>query len=181
MARRAVTVIALAALAGCGSESREPAGIPLGPTPAAVMRACARVHAVCPSRWPQRGGSRAPELEDLTRPRFHGYLLSFNQTGFRNADFGHLILGGQPRPFDLARPQPDRRLGILRATVIRHAEVRGAPAVVMRAPPYPRGGVHGGHVIVLWNAAGRGRVVSLHFAGYSQAQRIDAALAIAGS
>jgi hypothetical protein len=186
---RVVTVIGVVALAGCGGGDARPPGIPLGPTPAAVGRACAHVHAAmpvaCPSRWPRGSSRMAPELEDLTRPKFRGYLLSLNQAGFRTSDFGHLILGGQPRPFALrGRTGADRRLGIIRAAVVRSAQVGAAPALVLRAPPYPRGGVHGGHVIVLWNRGGHGYLVSLHFAGgharYSQAQRIDAALAIAG-
>jgi len=33
---------------------------------------------------------------------------------------------------------------------------------VLRNPPYPAGGIHGGHVSVVWNAGGAGYVVSGH-------------------
>ena len=41
--------------------------------------------------------------------------------------------------------------------------------------------MHGGHVLVLFDVEGHGAFVSLHLGGYTQAQRIAAALAVASS
>ena len=73
------------------------------------------------------------------------------------------------------------------ATILAHVHVRGDDGLVLVAPAYPTGGFMGGHVIVLWNANGHGYMLSFHFngsrggRGYSQAERVTAALAIAAS
>ncbi len=41
--------------------------------------------------------------------------------------------------------------------------------------------MNGDHVLVVFNVEGHGAFVSLHFGGYTQAQRIAAALAVASS
>jgi hypothetical protein len=51
----------------------------------------------------------------------------------------------------------------VRLTVLRRVQVGGRPGLLLRVRPYPAGGVHGGHVVALWNANGRGYVVSVHF------------------
>ena len=37
------------------------------------------------------------------------------------------------------------------------------PALLIQVAHYPRGGIHGGHIAVVWNQNGNGYVVSLHF------------------
>lgn len=49
--------------------------------------------------------------------------------------------------------------------VVGPAEVGGEPALVLRAAGFPDGGVHGGHLVVIWNQARIGRVLSIHFHG----------------
>jgi len=61
-----------------------------------------------------------------------------------------------------------RRVGL---RVLRATRVRSAPALVLRNPPYPVGGIHGGHVTVIWNAGGAGYAVSGHPAMASR--RVD--------
>ena len=61
------------------------------------------------------------------------------------------------------------------------AWVGGARAAVYQAAPYPQGGLHGGHVVVLWNAGGRGRLVSLHAVGLPRREVVRLALAVAAS
>lgn len=65
--------------------------------------------------------------------------------------------------------------------VIGRVVVDGRRALVLEAAPYPQGGIHGGHVIVVWNASGHGHVVSVHYDGAPLADRIQAALAVADS
>ena len=67
------------------------------------------------------------------------------------------------------------------AKLLRRAPVSGSSAAVLEAPPYPQGGVHGGHIIVLWNAGGHGYVMSAHGEGMTRAAVIRAALRMARS
>jgi hypothetical protein len=188
--------LALVALACCGQGARA-AAIPMGPAPPIVPRFCARVAprvaVLCPARWPHRPRSHVEDGRDLTRPGFPGYLGTFNDPGFRTADLGHVILGGERRAFSLlgrpgaiwplrGQPKPDPDSGFVgRIHVVRHATVGSDPALLVRPRRYPAGGIHGGHVVVLWNHGGHGYFVSLHFAGYPLTERIAAALAVARS
>jgi hypothetical protein len=186
-------------LAACGDGSddgRPRASIPLGPAPPQVTRLCERIarrtEILCPTLFPSRGDFRHLTVRPQSRPRFEGYLVSFNVTGFATRDAGHLLIGAQPEPIALEPIRADPELGLRGKLVeVRRATVGGAEAVVVRARPYPEGGLHGGHVIVLWNMSGRGHLVSLHFRlpfrdarrpdRYSEQARVDAALAIARS
>ena len=146
-------------------------------------------------RRPDSGGVR---VQSLTPDSYGGYLLSANDPAFGGDDAGHLILGAQPRrittrgrigqawPVRGERP-PDPELKLSGGSLIRRAAVGSADAIVVRAAPYPAGGVHGGHLVLLWNAGGRGQLVSLHFTDaerptrYPERARIEAAIRIAGS
>jgi hypothetical protein len=167
---------------------------------------------LCPTRYPTAGGSQVTNSgQSLLGPSF--YWASFNDTS-GVADNGHLILGGQRPPFSLVgtpgqlwprpgQPHPVQQLNVPRwrftpnqgggryvaqrpATVLRDATVGGQPALVLVAPPYPDGGLMGGHVIVVWNSGGHGYLLSLHFEAapgrtYTLAERTAAALAVANS
>jgi hypothetical protein len=111
----------------------------------------------------------------------------------------HLLVGGQQHPFGaewrainpglrittrliripmrgggtFVQQRPARRISM--------TTVRGVPALVLREPLYPQGGLHGGHVIVLWNQAGHGYLASVHGIGMTQPQLIAAAVALAAS
>lgn len=163
------------------------------PAPASFTRACARaaasprqgavrpawrVVAPCPSLVPVGG---------FERPRQFGVppcapLLDVEPRGLadRPGAVFHLLLGRRCAPWDLRvrdgrwparaftaaerRDGQDLRLaGALR--LLRRTTVRGAPALVLQNPPYPTGGIHGGHVTVLWNAAGHGAALSGHPVG----------------
>jgi hypothetical protein len=144
----------------------------------------------------------------LRGPSF--YWASFNDSaGFPEADGGHLILGGQRKPFSLAglrgqtwprpaQPHPVLQLPLPRllttpmqggkkyvaqrpARILMHARVNREPALVLTTASYPAGGISSGHVIVLWNWHMHGYLISLHFASYPIATRIAAALTIARS
>ena len=59
---------------------------------------------------------------------------------------------------------------------IDSATVHGNRAAVLREPPYPQGGIHGGHVVIVWNQGGHGYIVSAHGARMSQSDTISTAL-----
>jgi hypothetical protein len=206
-----VAVVAVAAaLAGCGGGG-EPAPrpaepIPLGPLPASVLRLCdqARV-GLCPRLFPRGQGRGGVAIQPLSGREGVGYLLDLHVAGFASDDAGHVILGAQPGPLALdgraGRPWPERRaeppvegLGLLTGqfgreplVVERRTSVGVSEALVLHGPPYPRGGIHGGHVVVLWNLDGHGQLVSLHFTSrrhperYPHRARVATALAMARS
>jgi hypothetical protein len=187
-----------------------PPPLTLGATPAGVRRTCRRARLTrCPARWPMRPGSRPHGGRDLARGP--GALLSFADVRVEG-EGGHLLLGERAARYDLRGragepfvrrgPDPLQVPSRLRtqdvpgggryvvespARILRRALVRGHPALVLAAPPYPPGGIHGDHVIVIWNERGRGHLVSLHFRDeedptrYDQADRVAAALAVARS
>jgi hypothetical protein len=120
------------------------------------------------------------------------WWASFDDPAFGPPDGGHVIIGGQKAPFSLAgnvgdtwpRPGEPRPLPLLHLPALRivqRAPTGGRPALVLVAPSYPEGGVNGDHVLVLFNVEGRGAFVSLHLGGYSLAEWIAAARAVAAS
>jgi hypothetical protein len=164
---------------------------------------------LCPTSYPHaRDSSVTVSGLVLRGPSF--YWASFNDSsGFPEADGGHLILGGQREPFSLVglpgqmwprpgQPHPVLQLPLPRlfttpmqggktyvaqrpARILMHAQVNGAPALILTADPYPGGGISSGHKIVLWNWHAHGYLISLHFASYPIATRIATALTIARS
>ena len=116
---------------------------------------------------------------------YDGYLLEWHMTRFGGEDGGHLLVGSQPRELRLSRGaavKADAEMRLPgRKKLLRRTKVGTAPALVLQSPPYPRGGVNGGHVAVLWNSDGRGYLVSLHFQGHPLRDRIGAAIGTARS
>jgi hypothetical protein len=155
-----------------------------------------------------RHGSR-PKLDSATVRGPSQWWASFDDPAFGAPDGGHLIIGGQKPPLSLAgnagetwprpgepRPLPLLDLPRLRTTpngtpggyvaevpptIVERASVGGRPALVLTSAPYPESGLHGDHVLVLFNVGGHGAFVSLHLGGYPLAQRVAAALAVATS
>lgn len=201
----AVAVAALAALAGCGGREspapRTPAPPPAGTirTPAALTAACTRARVACPAVWPPRLDGRALPRRSVTVFRDGpGVALVDVANGFcrrRCRGVFHAIVGQQARRVPpvaegLRFPMRDvvipvrgggrfvqqrapRRLAVVR--------VGGARATVYAAAPYPQGGLHGGHVAVLWNAGGHGHIVSLHAVGMRRREVAALAIALARS
>ncbi len=200
-----------------GSPTAIPLGVtPLPVTRFCRQRARRGKFAVlCPTRYPRTPSSDATASgSSLLGPSF--YWASFNDAaGFDDGDNGHLILGGQRPSFSLAgspgqtwprpgQPHPVEQLPLPRllttpgqggrrfvaqrpARILGRARVRAQDALILVAPPYPEGGLMGGHVIVLWNWQRHGYMLSFHFGGsanghdYTLAERIAAALAVARS
>lgn len=46
--------------------------------------------------------------------------------------------------------------------MLRRARIGSASGLLSRNPPYPVGGIHGGHISIVWNAGGAGYVVTRH-------------------
>jgi hypothetical protein len=145
----------------------------------------------CPTEWPAARRPRKVGLRLFGGYGASGeddaYLLEA-QTGFgsRSPVF-HVLFGGQLKPFPpgfegggkqlrvttrrvvspyYASPRGGRVLGTSvverPARRVGKTRVHGQPAAIMKAPPYPEGGIHGGHSIVMWNENGHGYLVSTH-------------------
>jgi hypothetical protein len=56
-----------------------------------------------------------------------------------------------------ARPRVNR------PRVVGRATVAGKPALLLQLDRHPRGGIHGGHYAIVWNADGAGHALSLHY------------------
>jgi hypothetical protein len=202
-----VSVLAALALSGC-EDGRENDRAQLPAAPAGVVAGCreaaqdAAFEVQCPAGWPT-GGER-------TRLRSFGegtdaYLLEA-QTGFgaRSPVF-HVLIGGQRKPFRAGFEGDGRDLRVTTRTVdtpvtkgpgreptgelfaverptrrLRYVDVGGERGALLKAPPYPTGGIHGGHAIVMWNEDGHGYLVSTH-SELSQRAAADMALHLARS
>jgi hypothetical protein len=69
-----------------------------------------------------------------------------------------------------------RSLG--RTTIADH------PALLLQAAGFPDGGIHGGHLVVVWNQDGAGYVLSMHFTkpeGLTASERRDTMLTAAAA
>jgi hypothetical protein len=52
----------------------------------------------------------------------------------------------------------------VRLKLLRRTTVDGRPALLLRVAGYPNGGVHGGHLAIVWNQGDNGYTLSMHFA-----------------
>jgi hypothetical protein len=181
---------ALAALlAGCGGSQPAERAAALPPVPAGVTDGCREATAVamfpvlCPTGWPDAARPSRVRLNLMGGET--AYLLEA-QTGFGpHSPVFHVLFGGQTRPFRAGFEGDGRSLRITtrRVTTPVHkggvstgkifvvssptrrvgmTRVHGRPAAIMKAPPYPTGGIHGDHAIVMWNERGHGYLVSTH-------------------
>ena len=201
-------VLLAAVLVGCGGEDKpkpESGSVPRVPVaPAANTRACERpapssFPVLCPRRWPSVGGHEAPKAR-LFGEAADAYLINV-ENGFtrRGGHVFHLMVGGQAEPFGRwpVGVDPHLRLTTRRVTTpqagggtfvqqlparpFANARIHGARAAVLQEPPYPAGGLHGGHVVVLWSKGGHGYLVSVHGERLSRHELVSIAVAIARS
>lgn len=183
-----VALLAIAGLLAAGCDSGRPAAQEREPPPA-IRRACgvaagrARLPVECPTRWPQHGGPGIAQPRVL-RTSSSGYLIDI-ANGFTRRPkplVFHVIVAGQRAPFHGTLAGTAAEIGLPKhPRVLAHASVRGARATVCLAPPYPRGGIHGGHVIVTWTERGHGYVVSVHGVKLSHSALREVALRLARS
>lgn len=134
----------------------------------------------CPAVLPANGGG-------FEVPRSYGngrcqWLANLEPRGAqrREAVF-HVLFGGSCAAWDLAvgpgstwpkeRPAADvlrlvapREQGLERPRVLRRLVIAGGPALLVRVAPYPAGGIHGGHLGVVFNVGGDGYLVTGHAA-----------------
>ena len=192
---RAALVAAMLAVGGCGGRG----GPPPQPSPSAraltplqktLVHACRATQAKvdfpvqCPRRWPQPVGRNRPELRPLVRSRSVYILDGQNGFGHGRRHIFHVVLAGQAEPFGTWPTGVDRRNGLAdprETDRIATVDIHRSSAIVFRAPAYPRGGVHGGHIGVAWNSGGHGYVASVHGEHLSRAAMVNAAVALARS
>lgn len=159
-------------------------------TPPTVERHCAaiaetrRVGVLCPRRLP--AGHWIVEHETLRLGPCE-YLVDLNRRPALGSDPFHVLAGGRCGGFSLAvkhaqwpvdvRLTPD--LGLVgskpltpagstnaqhvRLRALRRIMVGAHAGLLLAAAPYPDGGVHGGHTIVVWNQGGNGYTLTMHF------------------
>jgi hypothetical protein len=118
------------------------------------------------------------------------YLCNLDTKPPGSGEAFHALAGGRSRPFPLgvtasgqwprdtrlprdlgligARPlEPGQRSARevpVRLALLRRTTVATHPALLLRVADYPDGGVHGGHLAVVWNQRDAGYALSLHFA-----------------
>ena len=194
---------------GCGAEHRrsgptEP-GSRLPVAPRSIAAGCHHVAersafpVLCPVTWPRHRGPGQPELQFLANAADAYLIDASNGFSRRGPDVFHVLLGGQRRPVGpgVTGVDPALRLTTRRITTpmkgggefvqarpfrrVGSATVHGRRAAVLREPPYPQGGVHGGHVVIVWNEGGHGYIVSAHGARMPQSDIVSVALQLARS
>jgi len=163
-----------------------------------VRAACARAALAvlfpvrCPRRWPD--GTGRDDYDFSAPPGV--YLLNFaNGFARRGPKVFHLLIGGQAAAYgdydDALRISVDSTVpmrgggtfvnGVAPRRIGTAALGDGLRARVLSEPPYPRGGIQGGHVLVLWNQDGHGYLVSIHASGMPAADQVRIAVAMARS
>jgi hypothetical protein len=183
----------------------------LQPLPAAAVARCQAlaprrdVPVLCPTALTP--GPWFMRYQTLRRGRAE-YLCNLETKPFGTGVAFHALAGGRTGRFDL-RTTPrhtwpvdvhlHRDLGLVgakglkpgqrpedevrvRLRLLRRTTVRHHPALLLRVAGYPNGGVHGGHLAVVWNQGSSGYVLSLHFTPrvLPEAEREAAVLAAAG-
>jgi hypothetical protein len=152
---------------------------------------------MCPTSWPVTRAAGEPQA-GVFEVASDVYLLNAsNGLADRSPHIFHVLIGGQARPFGAVYKSIDPRLRVTTryvrvsirgggsfvqerpATRIASAMVHGVRAAVLREPPYPQGGLHGGHLIVLWDQGGRGYLVSVHGDGMTESALIRSAVELA--
>jgi len=114
------------------------------------------------------------------------YLFELHQDDDGRGPF-HVLFGGRARPLGLrairgnwpARLPVDDELRLIgrrqlepgshaalkpvRLRMLRRTTVAEQPALLLRVVPFPDGGIHGGHYVLVWNDGGHGYAFSMHF------------------
>jgi hypothetical protein len=149
------------------TESAAPDHVELVPMPADAGRICrssAVLAAVCPRLVPEAPYDQRPEVyvAELL-PGGSGSPEAFNlQWGAENParpernrppHLSHVLVAAGP---------PGGTLAGVKTRPLGGAAWNGRKGTLLRAAAYPHGGIHGNHLVFLWNEGGREYVVSLH-------------------
>lgn len=163
--------------------------------PSALGDACDRISrrvevmVRCPLMLPAGGRYERPRAYDVMSCT---YLVNLEPRGAsrkQGLPF-HVLFGSRCEPFDLslgdgrwpARRVPDDDLRLVgmaafepgedladteptRLAVLKSTTVAGQLALVVRVAPYPQGGMHGGHLGLVWNAYGAAHAITVHLTG----------------
>lgn len=175
--------------------------------PAATVRRCLAlasrrdIPVLCPTRLPK---ARWYVAHQTLRGGRNEYLTDLEtKPGAAAGDPSHVLAGGRRGRFSLettdgkwpADTDLPRDLGLLGAKPLkpgqRHDEERRVrlrlvgrsslgkhPALLLKVTDYPDGGVHGGHLAIIWNQGDHGYALSLHFDERSKRKRDDQAALI---
>ena len=173
--------------------------------PAAVGAFCSKLTqsvsftVMCPTAWPRTAAAGDPQVGVLATTQTTYLVNAFNGVSDHSAHIFHLLFGGQNTPFGTGHGSIDAGLRVttrdvripmtgggtfvqqlavryISSTIVHHRR-----ATVLQEPPYPQGGVQGGHVLVLWNESGHGYLVSVHGQRLTKRALIAAAVAFADS
>jgi hypothetical protein len=122
----------------------------------------------------------------------------------------HVLAGGRRQPFDLrvgddqwpsrvpptdplccSRPGDlglvgarEQTLGVwepVRMRVVHVVSLRRMPALMLAAAPHPDGGIHGGHLTLIWNQGHHGYVFSIHARDQDRPSAYDQRVALAAA
>ena len=155
--------------------------------PRAAIRRCASlgsrrdVPVRCPTRLPD--AQWRVRYQTLERGR-RAYLTDFRAPNTANGLAHHVLAGGRVGKFPLRARRREwpaalplaRDLGLLgakqgrsgrwkpvRLQVVRSSHVHRRQALLLRAAEFPNGGIHGGHLGVIWNEGRNGYTLTIHF------------------
>lgn len=176
---RVAAAIGVSVIAGCGGQSDQPDGgtRPIVRTATAdEVQSCRRENNVrrvafrCPAVFPAPGGfQRARQFGSDSCES----LINYEPRDLRPGSGGvfHMLIGarcgavslrtaGGRWPLDTSLRRDMRLIGrtasddstAVSLRVLRRATVAGRPALLLRNPPYPDGGIHGGHLTVVWTS-----------------------------
>lgn len=167
--------------------------------PAAIARRCAAlaprrdVALLCPTRLPK---ARWKVAHQTLRAGRLEYLIDLETNRTGSGDPFHMLAGGRHGRFSLnttngkwpTNTHLTRDLGLVgakplkpgqrreqqqrvRLKLVRRSIVGEHPALLLEVADYPEGGVHGGHLAVVWNQGRDGYLLSMHFAEHSTRTR----------
>jgi hypothetical protein len=167
--------------------------------PAAILRRCAAlasgrdVAVLCPTRLPK---ARWKVAHQTLRGGRLEYLIDLETNRTGSGDPFHVLAGGRHGRFLLnttngkwptntgltrdlglvgAKPlkpgQRHEQQQPVRLKLVRRSTVGEYLALLLEVADYPDGGVHGGHLAVVWNQQRDGYVLSMHFAEQSTRTR----------
>lgn len=90
------------------------------------------------------------------------------------------LVGAKP----LKPGQRDSQAELVRLDRLGRTSVAGHEALLLRVREYPNGGLHGGHLAVIWNVGQAGYAVTMHFSndsGLDQRERRAVLVGVAAS